>query len=60
MTRDLAYPGAFTGQDNDEILLMSLGSKSVERDTFPFSALTLLVGRQKGFPASKQLGIGLL
>jgi len=30
-------------------------SKSVEYDTFPFSALTLLVGQQKEHPARKQL-----
>ena len=28
-------------------------SKSMECDTFPFSALTLLVGRQAGHPACK-------
>jgi len=27
---------------------------------FPFSALTLLVGRQKGHRARKKLGVGLL
>jgi len=27
---------------------------------FPFSALTVLVGRQEGFPACKKLGAGLL
>ena len=27
--------------------------KSMECDTFPFSALTLLVGRQEGHPACK-------
>jgi len=27
---------------------------------FPFSALTLLVGRQEGHPACKTLGVGLL
>jgi len=27
---------------------------------FPFSAVTLLVGRQEGHPASKNLGVGLL
>jgi len=27
---------------------------------FPFSALTLLVGRQEGHPACKKLGVGLL
>jgi len=32
-------------------LLSELGvSKSMECDTFPFSALTLLVGRQEGHP----------
>ena len=35
-------------------------SKSMECDIFPFSALTLLVGRQEGLPASKKLDIGLL
>jgi len=29
-------------------------------DTSPFSALTLLVGRQEGHPACKKLGDGLL
>jgi len=33
--------------------------KSMECDIFPFSALTLLVGRQEGHPACKQLGVGL-
>jgi len=28
--------------------------------TFPFSALTLLVGQQEGHPACKKLGVGLL
>ena len=28
--------------------------------SFPFSALTLLVGRQEGHPACKNLGVGLL
>jgi len=27
---------------------------------FPFSALTLLVGRQEGHPVSKKHGVGLL
>jgi len=27
---------------------------------FPFSALTLLVGRQEGHPVCKKLGVGLL
>ena len=31
-------------------------SKSVECDIFPFSALTLLVGRQEGHPACKKTG----
>ena len=35
-------------------------SKSMECDTFLFSALTLLVGRQEGHPACKQLGVELL
>jgi len=29
-------------------------SKSMECDIFPFSALTLLVGRQEGHPACKR------
>ena len=40
---------------------MSLGvSKSMECDIFPFSALTLLVGRQEGHPGCKKLDVGLL
>jgi len=35
-------------------------SKSTECDIFPFSALTLLVGRQKGIRPVKKLDIGLL
>ena len=35
-------------------------SKSTECDIFPFSALTLLVGRQEGHPACKKLDAGLL
>jgi len=35
-------------------------SQSMECDIFPFSALTLLVGRQEGHPACKKLGVGLL
>jgi len=35
-------------------------SKSMECDIFPFSALTLLVGRQEGHPACKKLYVGLL
>jgi len=35
-------------------------SKSMECDIFPFSALTLLVGRQEGLLACKKLHVGLL
>ena len=35
-------------------------SKSMECDIIPFSALTLLVGQQKGHQAYKKLGVGLL
>jgi len=35
-------------------------SKSMECDIFPFSALTLLVGRQEGHLACKKLDVGLL
>ena len=35
-------------------------SKSMECDIFPFSALTLLVGRQEGHLAFKKLDVGLL
>jgi len=35
-------------------------SKSMECDIVPFSALTLLVGRQEGHPAWKILDVGLL
>ena len=35
-------------------------SKSMECDIFPFSALTLLVGRQEGHPTCKKLVVGLL
>ena len=35
-------------------------NKSRECDIFPFSALTLLVGRQEGHPACKKLDVGLL
>ena len=35
-------------------------SKSMECDNFPFSALTLSVGRQEGQPACKKLDVGLL
>jgi len=32
----------------------------MECDTFPFTALTLLVERQEGHPACKKFGVGLL
>ena len=35
-------------------------NKSMECDIIPFSALTLLVGRQKGHLACKKLDVGLL
>ena len=35
-------------------------SKSMECDNFPFSDLTLLVGRQEGHPTCKKLDVGLL
>ena len=35
-------------------------SKSMGCDIFPFSALTLLVGRQEGHPACKKTEVGLL
>ena len=35
-------------------------SKSMECDIFPFSAMTLLVGRQEGHPAFKKLDVSLL
>ena len=57
-------------QGNQELLVVidkvgrppgELGvSKSMECDTFPFSALTLLVGRQEGHPTCKKLDVGLL
>jgi len=53
-------------QGNQELLVVrdkvgrppgELGiSKSMECDIFPFSALTLLVGRQEGYPACKKTG----
>ena len=53
-------------QGNQELLMVrdkvgrppgELGvSKSMECDNFPFSALTLLVGRQEGQPACKKTG----
>ena len=57
-------------QGNQELLVVrdkvgrppgELGvSKSMECDIFPFSVLTLLVGRQEGYPACKKLDVGLL
>ena len=57
-------------QGNQELLVVrdkvgrphgELGaSKSLECDIFPFSALTLLVGRQEGYLACKNLDVGLL
>jgi len=57
-------------QGNQELLVVKdkvgrppgeLGvSKSMGCDIFPFSVLTLLVGRQEGHPACKKLGFGLL
>ena len=57
-------------QGNQELLVVrdkvgrppgELGvNKSMECDIFPFSALTLLVGRQEGHPACKKLDVGLL
>ena len=38
---------------------MSLGWASLWNVTFPFSALTLLVGRQEGHPACKKLDVSL-
>jgi len=32
----------------------------MECDIFPFSALTLLIGRQEGHLTCKKLGVGLL
>ena len=53
-------------QGNQELLVVKdkvgrtpgeLGiSNSMECDIFPFSALTLLVGRQEGHPTSKKTG----
>ena len=33
-------------------------NKSMECDIFPFSALTLLVSHQEGYPACKKLKVG--
>ena len=46
--------GAISGQRQSWKTRGELGvSKSMKCDTFPFSALTLLVGRQEGHPACK-------
>ena len=55
-------------QGNQELLVVKVGrlpgelgvSKSMECDIFPFSALTLLVGRHEGHPACRKLDVGLL
>jgi len=57
-------------QGNQELLVVrdkvgrppgELGvSKSMKCDIFPFSALTLLVGRQEGYPAFKKPDVGLV
>jgi len=50
-------PGAISGQRQNWKTPGELGvSKSMECDIFPFSALTLLVLRQKGHPACKKTG----
>ena len=56
-------------QGNQELLVarhkvggpeVSLGKQVHGMCIFPFSALTLLVGRQEGHPACKKLDVGLL
>ena len=43
------------------ILTVCEGLLTSERlNSIPFSALTLLVGRQEGHPACRKLGVGLL
>ena len=55
------YPGAISGQQQSWKTPGEYGvSKSMECDIFPFSALTLLVGRLEGHPACKKLNVGLL
>jgi len=64
--RGLMRGMATVHQGNQELLVVrdkvgrprsELGvSKSMECDIFPFSALTLLVGRQEGHPACKKTG----
>ena len=63
MMRDMAT----LPQGNQELLVVrdkvgrppgELGvSKSMECDIFPFSALTLLAGRQEGHPACEKFGV---
>ena len=68
-SRGLIRGMATLSQGNQELLVVrdkverppGLGvSKSMECDIFPFSALTLLVGRQKRHPVCKKLDVGLL
>ena len=48
-------PGAISGQRQNWKTPSELGvNKSMECAIFPFSALTLLVGRQEGHPACKK------
>ena len=52
-----ANPGAISGRRQSWKTPGELGvSKSTGCDIFPFSALTLLVGRQEGHPACKKTG----
>ena len=54
-------PGATSGQRQSWKTPGEFGvSKSMGCDIFPFSALTLLVGRQEGHPACKKLDVGSL
>jgi len=54
-------PGASSGQKQSWKTPGELEvSKSMECDIFPFSALTLLVGRQERHPTCKKLEVGLL
>ena len=62
MSRCPPYGNPHSGQRQSWKTPRELGvSKSMECDFFPFSALTLLVGRQEGHPAcKKKLVVGLL
>jgi len=42
------------------LLWLSYGLINLNNSAFPFSALTLLVGRQEGHPACKKLSGGML